>query len=560
MPDTIITLLDVSNYTYAQRATAAALQGLLNRTSPRLFLNYGIYDDPLARRTNEVFLNDALWYDKYRTMIGNQDLLNFDYYQKEHGFLASTQTDLIPILHDNRDLLQGCVIWDEEMPDTLNIALMLAAQENLVVIEKSMQDWIAEISLPIQHDLTGKWTDRIDLYTWAFENLFPKCQPGQIACIEPAWQRPEFIDTIVQKKIFTYNLSSQVKGWGQILLLLLSFGPAWVREILFAVHLDRPLRKLGLKWMGNLSPEIALHNLIQCSVQSVTYPTIFGWHTKRDDELAFMMLLSANGLRLVPSHLAGNFSFHAGVKPLHPGISNPPLALPELDSQGTYLTFTLSDGDQLMMMSTAQLGNWNNPDRGKVAFNWEVQPLLVELAPALFEKFQTQCTPNDCLIAGPSGAGYIIPPLAPQLSEYLFETNRICEKADLKVVTSYVADPPKRVLRQICENSPSLIGFLGGYAIFRRVFHTLIAEKVFISNQIPRLAHIADSAEDLLKSVSTLLHEPVHQKPRFIAVHIFAYRTNYEDILRFVEMLDDTHIHVVRADVFLQLAKQVFSR
>ena len=42
--------------------------------------------------------------------------------------------------------------------------------------------------------------------------------------------------------------------------------------------------------MGNASPEIALHNTIQSSVQSDSYPTIFGWHTKRDDELAFMLI------------------------------------------------------------------------------------------------------------------------------------------------------------------------------------------------------------------------------------------------------------------------------
>ena len=124
---------------------------------------------------------------------------------------------------------------------------------------------------------------------------------------------------------------------------MLSFGPAWLRELIFNLHLNNPMRKLGLKLMGNASPEIALHNRIQYSVQSNTYPTIFGWHTKRDDELAFMMLLSANGLRLVPSHLAGNFSFHARVPTGNVRLPDPSPTPPDIDPNGTYLTFTLSD-------------------------------------------------------------------------------------------------------------------------------------------------------------------------------------------------------------------------
>jgi hypothetical protein len=38
----------------------AALLGLLNRNGPTFFLDYGIYDDPNAQRTNGVFLDEAV--------------------------------------------------------------------------------------------------------------------------------------------------------------------------------------------------------------------------------------------------------------------------------------------------------------------------------------------------------------------------------------------------------------------------------------------------------------------------------------------------------------------
>jgi hypothetical protein len=550
-----ILVLDVSYASYAQRICATALQGLLNREEPLLFLDYGIYDDPLARRTNEIFLDDEIWFGKYRAMLGAQDQRNLEYYRTAHAMSLQYAQNLDEIICKYAQRIQGCIIWDAGFADSVNVALMLAAQEGLLPVEAGMLDWAASLGLPVVHDLRGRWQNRLDLVCWSFNNLFPKCKSGEIACIEPEWQRPEFVDYLVQNKIFTYNLGSSQPGPGQTLLLLLAFGPAWLREILFGLRLDGPLRKLGLAWMGFQSAEVRLHNRIQQAVKTPTYPTIFGWHTRRDDELTFMTLLSANGLRLIPAHLAANFSFHARVQPL--GASIPPPAQQQdspLDEQGAYLTFTLSDGDQLMMMSTAEMGNWYSKSRGEVCFNWEIQPLLVEIAPALLEKFQLSATANDCLIAGPSGAGYLIPPLAPNLPAYLRETTRICRAAGVQLATTYISDPPRRVLRQLAAHNHSLIGYLAGYANLGRSLQTLLDETVIISNQIPRVAHIWDSAEQLLKSVHQLA--ATAPRPAFIGVHLFAYRTNLEDVAHFAQQITDPHIHIVRGDTFLHLARQ----
>lgn len=551
-----INVLDVSQSSYCERLTAAALQGLANRSGTRVFLDYGIYDDPLARRTNEVFLDDEIWFGKYRAMLGAQDQRNLEYYQKEHKLHVHHAKDLAELIHMHRALLKGCVIWDATLPDTANIALMLAAQEDLLPLEASLLEWSKPFNLPIIHDLRGRWQNRVTLYQWAFENLFNTCKEGSIACIEPDWQRPEFVDYLVQNKIFTYNLSSQQKGLGSTLLLLLAFGPAWLREVIFAIRLDGPIRRLALALMAAKNSEIKLNNHIQRAVKSSSYPTLFGWHTRRDDELAFMLLLSANGLRLVPAHLASNFSFHSQVKPLGAATLHKALKT-ELDPKGIYLTFTLSDGDQLMMMSTAEMGNWYSPLRGSVPFNWETQPLLTEIAPALFEKFVRSASEADCLIAGPSGAGYIVPPLAPNLPAYLRETSRVCQNAGINVVTTYVADPPRRVLRQLARYGKGLAGYLAGYAILDRAPQTLLSDMMIIANQVPTVNQIWDSADKLLASVKELAEAP-GPLPRFIGVHLFAYRTGYENVVQFSKSLDNEHIHIVRADTFLELARQYY--
>jgi hypothetical protein len=289
-------------------------------------------------------------------------------------------------------------------------------------------------------------------------------------------------------------------------------------------------------------------------VVSKTYPTIFGWHTQRDDELAFMFQLSSNGMRLVPSHLAGNFSFHAKL-PSSGTKQKPHTTYHKLDPQGIYLTFTLSDGDQLMMMHTGELGNWYSPLRGRIAFNWETQPLLTEIAPALMEKFISTATEKDCLIAGPSGAGYIVPPLAPKLDIYTKESARVCEQVGIDVVTTYVADPPARISRILADQKGGLKGYLAGYAVVTRAPMQLIRDTPIIANKLPTVDQIWLPTEDLLEKVN---EEISNQKtfPVFIGVHLFAYRNTYDDIVHFVDQIQNDHVHVVRGDEFLDLARQ----
>ena len=68
----------------------------------------------------------------------------------------------------------------------------------------------------------------------------------------------------------------------------------------------------GWRMMGRKSAEVRLATGFSRAVQALPYPTIFGWHNRRDDELALMLHISANGLRLVPAHLAGNFVSQPG--------------------------------------------------------------------------------------------------------------------------------------------------------------------------------------------------------------------------------------------------------
>ncbi len=550
-----VEVLDVSRMDYPAQVCAAAVQGIVNRGGPRLLLDWGIYDDERARRTNEVFLPEDVWRAKYRRYIGRQDLENLKYYQKKYKFKTKKIAKIDSVIQRRSGLFRGAVVWDPEFPDSVNVALMLASTVGLLVVTPDRIDWAGRLGFPVIEDLRGRWTDRVECCTWAFERLFPRCAPGRIACIEPGWSRPEFLDYMVQNKIFIYSLSARGEGTlysiGQSLLLLLIAGPIGLRNFIFNLRLDGAMRRLAVFLMGARSPELRLATRLQRAVISNPFPTIFGWHTRRDDEFCFMAQLSANGLRLVPSHLSSNFSFHSKLPP-HTGLSQPH-ALPEkvkLERDRIYLSFTLSDGDQLVLNNTAQLGNWRRRERGKVPFNWETQPLLAEIAPALLEFYFETMTSNDYLLAGPSGAGYVIPPILKDLKKYLGISADACARAGIRTATSYIGDPPMRVIREHAAARRSFLGYLGGYLHFGRTPVHCVRGMPFIANRTPHLDHIADGSEETLAEVRRVLRS-IEKTPAFVGVHLFAYRTTITDVYRFVKTLDPKRIKVVKADEFL---------
>ncbi len=556
-----VDVIDVSTADYAERLTATSLQGIVNRESPTVYLNYGIYDDPSTRVTNEVFLDDEIWFEKYRDAIGNQDMHNLEYYETRYDLSINREVELLPTILKHLGKFDGIVVWDPEFPDTINIALMMSGVYNLLIVSPDrLEEIMKKTGLDLVEDLRDRWKNRIDLYNWALDYLFPKCQPGVVACLEPEWSRPEFTDYIVKNRVFVYSLATLAKGpifsLGQKLLMLLVGGPYHLREFLFTLGLNHPIKKFGLFLMGTGSKETQLATRLLRAVKSASYPTIFGWHTSRDDEFSFMLHLSANNLRLVPSHLATNFSFHSQL-PSSGEFSQNHLS-PEsiaLEEDKTYLTFTLSDGDQLVLMDTAELGNWRRPERGKIPFNWETQPLLAELAPALLEYYYRTKSPNDCLIAGPSGAGYIVPPLLSNLEDYLVQTAKTCGQADVRVITAYIGDPTQGVIDKYCQSPGNFFGCLGGYVHFGRTPMSASNGRAFVANAWPHLDHVRDSAEDTLSGVKAILDQP-GPTPRFIGVHLFAYNTTITDVFNFVQSLDPARVKVVRGDEFLLAAGQ----
>jgi len=311
-----VDLLDISDLGYEERLTASALQGLVNREGAVLYLVNRNYDDPGTRKTNVVHMTDENWYRKYRETLVDNDAYLLEYYQSAYSIKTHLMADLESVVEKFRHVFNGLVVWDPNMVDTVNLALMLAAQENLLVVAPEQIEWANSQRLgEIRHDLRGRFATRVELYEWSFKTLFAQCKPGQVACMEPQWRRSEFTDFIVQNKLFVYCLSSYEKGGvrdlGQRSNMLLVGGLSWLRNLLFNTRADGAIKALARRLLCSGAPETRLGAQIQRSVVALPFPTIFGWHSQSDDEMSFMLQISMNGMRLAPTFLAGNYSFHS---------------------------------------------------------------------------------------------------------------------------------------------------------------------------------------------------------------------------------------------------------
>src|SRR2546428_8913219 len=124
-------------------------------------------------------------------------------------------------------------------------------------------------------------------------------------------------------------------------------------------------------------------------------------------EIRIVALLSSHGVYEVAADYFNNGSVFGGVRPTLTAPQPPP-PTPPLENK-IYVTFTMSDGDNIQYDQRRLRYLWDNPARGSVPINWTISPLLLDAAPAILEHYTRTATANDLFMAGPSGAVYAYP-------------------------------------------------------------------------------------------------------------------------------------------------------
>jgi hypothetical protein len=485
-----LTVLDARPYAWDEQLALACLQGLVNRTEPRLYL---VYDDVFDRKWPEIYKQQyRLRYEEAR---GLEEV--FERFAREIG---------------------GVALYDEEMIHGMNVAQTWGAVHGAVAATPRVARSLERFGLKTVEDFRGRFRNRIEAYSWAIDTLLPQCCPTVVAnCCTEGWYPtreakfiPHIKDYLVAVKAFTFDLSSRMR--------------------------DRE--------------EFALFDRI---LDAVPGPgVLLGWHCHKCRESEYIAQASRHGWVVFCNLRSPNYSVHSGIRTSYPFRQKhaDPARITVEDK--VYVNFIHSDGDAIWAHNNFYARNWLDSQRGTFPLTWEIQPYAYDLAPGQMEYYYRTRAPGDYFIAGPSGAGYSDPTINAKQDVYFRNSREYMRLTDIR--TAFVMNRSMRegyeelddptIAGKLVEGMQGGLGFVHGYfgSIFGR--HDFVGHLPYIHTAL-----YVGGQHDIYEEVSRFgLLNP--KRPLFVAVH-FRESADFASLRRVVERLDPGVYKVVNTDEFL---------
>ena len=480
IPCEMITVVDARSWKPKEWLTAASLQGIVNRVGPRLAIIYN--DGELA--VFRYFIEKVLGCGFHLEHLSLEDLvLKF------------------------RDYVNGVIIYDPKLPDTVNLATVLASIDNFVVAHPSIAERLTRTGLPVVKDLRGVFQDKIDVYN-ALMNLLNELNTSSLIIV-----RPDYV------QIRDYAIKHR--------LPTVSLNPLNNTE---SALLDRILDTINGRLVLGFFPEGS------------------------DAEVTGVILLSRHGKTLIVADLAGSLSFaewFTHLTPPHP--ANPSQGI-ELEPGGAYASIIVSDGDNIgfLVNELATSRYWLHPERGRVPVGWTVNPWIARLAPHIAWFLYGTATRADCFLSGVAGAGYIEPMEASlsDLQALAAEAKPLVERLGLSA--AFFWPPP---------------GYRG-VEVFSKLYNSIFVAVsdqlqgfpgLTMVNGVPVLYSIVVNAGNYREVLSRMV-ESINLRPAFLAVVVDAWSFNYSLILELAGYLKSLGFKLVCPQVMAKLAAEYLTR
>jgi hypothetical protein len=471
-------VLDLSGASAAEALLATTVQGLVNRSRPRIWL---LRDADEGRRT---------WLD---TVLDTASLP------------SNLMSGVEALVDRYRQEIRGAVVADPAVPATRNVATTLAGLEDAVVSEPAVA---GRLGLPVLADLRGRFTDDRAAYRWAVDRLWPRTTHRMLIGLAP--DNVGFLrDYAVANRAFVI----------------------WTNP---GNRRDRaPLVRL-LADMPNNSPYLGW------------------WPADLAGESGGTELASRHGVYVVAADFALNLTVLGGTRATT-RTAVPPPPLPPLADR-TYVTFTVTEGDNIQYCQHRMRQIWDTPERGLAPLNWTISPLLCDAAPAILAYYQHTATPNDLLIAGPSGAGYAYPTPWPfrTLPAFTRQTGRYSHQIGLPVVN---------VLNRVAGRDRDLRAReVAAYARDLRpagiLQHWTARYAVSIVSGVPvATGRLVGDLTECRRVLAGAAPVPGRPGPQFVSIGILAWSMTPRDVATVTAELDDRY-RIVRADQFFQLVRR----
>ncbi len=404
-----------------------------------------------------------------------------------------------------RASVAGLVVTDPDLPDTLNLATTMAGINKELICDPDLLETLtnAPYRLPIVDDLRNRFADKYAVYGYLYSNYWPRCTHRILA------------------------------GMG-----LRAYGP--LRDYLVAV-------KAPVVWLapGNDKDAEILRQFF--SGMKPVHGIYMGWWPGEGDGLEWS---AKYGIPVLASDFFCNASVFSGVKHrIHiPKIPRPP----PLENK-VYVAMILSDGDNIQYMQHVMKMDWAKPVRGAIPIGWTASPLAVDMDPAMLDYYWSTATTNDCLVSGPSGAGYahVNHWDSDCLAAFTKASSPYLRRGGLRVITIWdrVTYP---VARSFATNCPTLLGLTdqsGNYSGVDLGLRTIALTPTYTSTVREMIQYIGEAAEDWNGSA-----------PLFIAAQSDVWNLGPDDLAKVARALDPAKYKLVRPDQLFLLASQAQAR
>ena len=465
---------DVQQLTSDQQVLMTTLQGIVNRRQPRIYLFLS------GDNTDQTWLNTI-------------EIPN------------TIATDPLSLVQKYRNEVSGAVVYDPNVPDTINLATSLAGIMGGVA---ASSDLAGQYQYPVLLDLRGRFSDKFDAYNWLIDNYWPQLTPRLLTAISPG--APNLRDYIVATRSLVFWLDPEVPN----------------EAALFA-------------------------QILQKVAPNTPY---LGWFANGNED-AGVQLCSQNGVVVGAADYLNNATVLGGVgaavRPFQPYA--PPPAL----ENRIYLTLTMSDGDNLQYDEHRLRTIWDDPNRGKVPLNWSISPFLLDVAPAVLNYYQSTQTPNDFLVAGPSGAGYTYPGDWPSADLPIFtrRTGEYMDRTGMNVIYALNRLNGNNIditeaVAQDYASSTRLAGILGNWVESKQSGYVTTPAGLPVVTQVG-ISTVAQG-QALLAAAAQSWNGA---SPRFIALGLLAWDMTPTDVITLASSLGASY-EVVRADVFFGLLRE----
>lgn len=353
----VVRLTDLTTDSWDLKLTLSCLQGIVNRSQPRLYL---IYDD-----------YDELWLDWLRE---RGDVSEVRWLRVDQAFAR-----FLP------EVYQAFIIHPD-VPATINVATMLAGiRGGLVITPRTAYEY----NLPMGR-LPGSWTTGMDMrfmnwkkdieaYRWFFKHYGDQLSKQAVAVLDP--REVALRDYFVEFKIPILWISGP-----QDVSSHPAASPGEEKEFAREVLMKWPPNIPCMGWpgsgdgpQGGIGEWLGVRLFSECA--------------------KFELCTAYDGY----SPTVGNLSVHSGTSATFHQNMSPA----KLDRSKIYYSFIRSDGDGWNFQRHYYRKLFDDPAHGKVPLGWQIGPTVFDGMPDILDYYYKHAKPGDCFVNALTGVGYI---------------------------------------------------------------------------------------------------------------------------------------------------------